>query len=460
MARYTDRWGLSILGSGDSLQDEGFKYTDADIRLIDRVLAYAAETHRHTGDLGVNRTPDAGLNIMLLTSGGAMASGGRFYYRYTVVDVEGNESAGSPIQSVDMPLATSSPQAPSPTAVTGTGDLLPGTYSYVFSAYKDAESLETKAVNSAAIRIPGSDPNNSVSMVLPDLPLGASGLNAYRKSPSGMHYLYITSVAAPDSGDVWVDDGSIEGDCDRSLPPLNRTSNSNAVSIVYPGATPSVPDGWSWNIYRSENPSDWGRSFLTSVSPEGATPSTPVSFVDVGGGTQMGGPPNQAQLITAPPKINLTDAAEVQGTLPPGLVTVPLMITFSAAGPVTETEGSFTWVCDFEQVDIISCRAYLGVDSVPAAQDVIIDVNAYRFSQATPTWMSIFEDGPDRPKVLIGENVGVASVPTIQHLELGDALCVDVDQAGGGATPTDANLTVNVLMYTKTGSETESYQWA
>ena len=38
MPRYTDRWGLSILGSGDSLQSDGFKFTDADRELIDRLL--------------------------------------------------------------------------------------------------------------------------------------------------------------------------------------------------------------------------------------------------------------------------------------------------------------------------------------------------------------------------------------------------------------------------------------
>jgi hypothetical protein len=90
---------------------------------------------------------------------------------------------------------------------------------------------------------------------------------------------------------------------------------------------------------------------------------------------------------------------------------------------------------------------------------VIVDVNAYR--GATPVWQSIFADGPLRPSVPVGVTVGDPSTPNaIRHLVRGDMLSVDVDQAGGGSTPTDTNLTVNILMYVKSGSETQSYTWA
>lgn len=459
MPRYTDRWGLSILGPGDSIQGEGFKFSDADRRLIDRLLEYAAEGHRHTGAAGTNRTPAAGLNLTLQPTGGSIPAGARYYYRFTVVDDVGNESAGSPIQSIEMPLAVTAPQAPAPTPVTGTGDLQPGTYSYTFSAYRDVSTLETKAINSAAVKIPGNNAHNSVQMTLPDLPIGATGLNCYRKSPSGLHYLFLVSIAASSNGQSWIDDGTAGPNPDRTLPPINRTSNDNMVFVAYPGATPTIPEGWSWRIYRTQDPADWGRSFLTELRPLGTPPTTPTVYPDVGSATSLGGPPASAQVIKAPDKIDLTDAAEVQGELPPGCVTVPHVISFTHPGPVTVGQGTFTWVCEFEEADIVDCRAYLGVGSKPATQDVIVDVHASRPSQGQSTWASIYNNGPTRPTVPVGTTVGTPTTPSVTHLEAGDLLRVDRDQAGGGATPTDLNLVVNVLMYTKYGPTDASYDW-
>lgn len=460
MARYTDRWALSILGPGDSLSAQGYKAVDADRRLIDRLLAYAAEGHHHTGLTGADRTPVAGPTLALQTSGGGMPSGIRYFYAFTVVDDTGNESAASPSIPINTPAAVGTPTAPALSYLTGTGSLQPGTYSYVVSAYKTINALETKATSSSAVTIPGSSPNNSIQLILPDLPLGATGLNIYRKTPSGMHYLYLDSVAAPASGDTWVDDGTVTGDCDRSLPATNRTSNTSAVHVIYPGATPTIPDGWSWRIYRTQNPSNWARSYLTEIVPVGATPYTPVDYLDVGGATQIGGPPTVAQIINEPAKIIMTDAAEITGYLPPGRLAVPHVVTFTQPGPVTVGEGQFRWVCPFEQADIVHVRAHLGVGSEPAATDVIVDANASRPSAGLSAWTSVFADGPTRPTVPVGENIGEPSVPSIRHLEAGDSLAVDVDQAGGGATPTDVNLTVNVLMLAKYGSETVSHAWA
>lgn len=458
MPRYTDRWGLSILGSGESLQSDGFKFTDADRRLIDRLLTYATEQHHHTGTTGEDHTPDAGLNLTLYTTGGNIPSGARYYYRHTIIDDLGNESLPSPPQYIDTPPTVANPGAPALNYVAGSGSLQPGGYSYVLSAYKGASTQETKAINSAFITVPGGNVANEVSLTLPARPLGADGYNVYRKSPSGMHYLWITDIAAPTPLQVWVDDGSITGDCDRSLPPINRTGGTNAIVVSYPGATPYIPDGWSWRVYRSADPTNWGRSHLKDLTPIGATPTTPVQFIDAGLAPTVGGPPAKAQVINAPPKIDLTDAAEVQGSLPPGLLVAPQMITFTRTGPVELVEGTFTWVCDYDQADIIYCRAYLGAGYTPANDAVIVDVNALRPSQGSTTWESIYT-GPTRPRIAVGENLGDPATPAIRHLELGDALSVDVDQTGGGATPTDFNLTVNVLLYVKAGSETTSYPW-
>jgi hypothetical protein len=460
MPRYTDRWGLSVLGSGDSLQSDGFKFTDADRHLIDRLLRYATEEHRHTGTSGEDLTPVTTLNLTLSTTGGTIASGARYYYRYTVIDELGSESAPSPIAYLDTPSTVATPTAPAISYVGGTGALQPGGYSYVLSAYKGASTQETKATNSAFITIPGAVPNNSVSLIMPALPAGANGYNVYRKSPSGMHYLYITSVAAPSPLQVWVDDGSIEGDCDRSLPSVNRTGGTNAIGVSFPGATPFLDERWSWRVYRSTDPNRWGRSLLKTLNPIGDPPATPLSFYDTGLATSVGGPPAKAQVINAPPKINLTDGAEVEGSLPPGLLVAPQMLTFFQPGLVEAGDGTFIWVCDFDMADIQLVRIYLGPDAAPAADDLIVDVKAMRPSQGSSTWVSLFAPEIDPPTLPVGENDLAPVVPARQHLERGDALSVDILQAGGGATPTDTDLSVNLLLYVKDGSETISYQWA
>ena len=454
MPRYTTRWGLSILGPGDALNSDGYKALDADRRLMDRLLTVGCEEHRHTGEQGADRTPTAPLTLTLLTTGGSMRSGDRYYYKFTVLDDAGNESAPSPQVPIDMPPAVATPNSPALTAVTGTGTLLPGAYSYVLSAYKGANSLETKAENSAVVTIYGINPG-SVQMILPDLPLSADGLNIYRKAPSGLHYLYITSIPAPTGGQIWTDDGSIEGNCDRSLPPTNRTSNENAVHVAYPGATPTLPEGWSWRIYRTPNALDWSTSYLVDINPIGATPQTPVEWLDVGIGAQIGSPPVLSQVLNSPPKIRLTDAAEVTGYLPPGLTVAPHTVTFTQAGPVVVGDGTFTWVCDFDEARLESARAYLSFDSMPAVDDVIVDIVLCRAGEST--WTSIFSSG--LPTVPAGSSIGAAVAPTTTDLAAGDRLGVNVTQAGGGATPTDHNLSVNLLMFVRSGSTTTTYPW-
>lgn len=455
MPNYTTRWGLSILGPGDTLNSDGYKALDADRRLMDRLLTVGCEEHRHTGERGADRTPTAPPNLELKLEGGTMSAGDRFFYAYTILDDAGNESAPSPPTPIDMPAAIPAPTAPALTALVGSGSLLPGTYSYVLSAYAGVTTFETKAESSAVITIFGINPG-SVSIILPDLPLGAEGLNVYRKAPSGLHYLYIDSIPNPTNGSTWVDDGSIEGNCDRSLPPTNRTSNANSVIVAFPGATPDLPEGWSWRIYRATNAQDWSHSYLLDITPMGATPHTPLAWTDTGLGAQTGQPPVLSQVLNSPPKIRLTDGMEVAGYLPPGLAIVPHTVTFSLAGPVVVGDGSFVWVCDFDTAQLQLARAYLSMDSKPAVTPVQVDILLRR--AAGGAWTSIFTPG-DYLSIGVGQDIGPTKALIATELELGDQLSVNVIQAGGGATPTDRNLSVNLLMYVRSGPTDATYPW-
>ena len=70
-----------------------------------------------------------------------MAAGLRFYYEYTLVDADGFESAPSPATFVDTQPPVAEPSAPTLSYVNDAGSLLPGSYSYVLSAYKAANTL-------------------------------------------------------------------------------------------------------------------------------------------------------------------------------------------------------------------------------------------------------------------------------------------------------------------------------
>jgi len=454
MGGKTQRFGFNTLGPGDSMAADGFKFSDADIVLMDRLLAAAAEGHHHSGVPAVDNTPTLPLSLHQLSTGGWFPSSKRYYYRFTLVDAAGNETVGSPVTFADTPVALLDPSPPGLLPFTSGGTLSPGNYSYVLSAYTTATTLETKASKSANITLPIATSIGQITLTLP--PLGAAtGFNIYRKTPNGARYLFLDSVT---SAADYVDDGSVHEDCNRTLPGTNTTNNQGMITITYPGATPVIPLGYTWKIYRTLNPNNWANSLLKHVVEDGSLliPPAPgvivVSFSDLGSATGPGKPPVASQAIGNPSKVVLTDMAEVQGMLPPGGAVLSKQVTFTRPGILAAEAGRYTWLCPYDQAHITSVRAYLGVDSWPAATDVIVDVN--KFGGATPTWSTIFTNQANRPRVAVGSQIGDAVVPDVISLVEGDLLSVDIDQAGGGATPVDFNLTVSVMMLVKDGSLT------
>lgn len=455
MGDTTDRFGLSKLGPGDSIANDGFKFSDADIELIDRLLQVATENHRHTGETVSNADPVAPPSVTLHATGGTIPAGTRCFYRYCLVDAMGFETASSPIAYVDTPPPIKEPAAPTLNFATTGGTLPPGQYGYILSAYKGATTLETKATKPAVITVIGSTSTNSIDLILPALPSGADGFNIYRRGPGSPQYQLLASSA----GGTYTDDGSVGVDCDRMLPNQNLTNGQNAVTITFPGATPTILPGFTWKIFRTFYATNWNNTVLEHLVPIGATPVVPLSFDDVGQSTAVGAPPLVSKRIGSPPRINLTDGSEVQGFLPPGRNIVAHVVTFTVPGPVTAATGTFTWTCEFTQADIIHVRPYLGAGSTPASTDVIVDVNLYDPNEVSPSWSTIYTTSGNRPRIEVGDEVGAPTVPDIVHLTEGCMLSLDVDQDGGGATPTDHDLSVNILMLVQYGDENSSYQW-
>jgi len=142
--------------------------------------------------------------------------------------------------------------------------------------------------------------------------------------------------------------------------------------------------------------------------------------------------------------VNLTDAEEVQGTLPMGRVSHPFVTTFFWPGTLQEAIGTMVWVCEYPNARILGCRAALGVGFAPNGQDVLVDVNMGSGQSPTPTFDTIYTTQANRPSIPVGYQIGERTVPDIQDLVEGDMLTIDIDQTGEGATPTDQDLTVTV----------------
>lgn len=464
MADYSAHYGLIILNAGDNLSEDDYAFTNRNIRNIDHKLYLGAESHQHTGESAPVVDPDTPLSLTLTTGSGNIPAGRTVRYRYTWVDANGAETGVSPEATVTTPSPVSAPGSPGISKSATGGTLLPGNYFYVLTAYKTSNTLETTPGGRVYTSVL-SGTTNSITLDLPSVPAGADGFNVYRRGPGEARFFYLASIdmsiATPPT--EYLDDGSVEEDCNRSVPTRNTTSNLNSVDIALPGATPAVPDGYTWRIYRTYTLNDWDSSLLSWVveeTSEGSGIITPT-YTDVGSSTTAGSPPTQSEIVGSPTKINFTDAAEIQGSIPPGMNYYPHEVIFSFAGPLEPQDGEFKWRMPFTEGYIEKVTASLGVDSLVAGVPVQVNIRKYDTNAATPTWSSIF--ATPYLEIPVGEDTG--SYPlvegngdVVQILE-GEYLIADLIQSGGGATPTDENCTIQVVMWVKHGSSSTSFTW-
>ncbi len=457
----TENFGFKTLVDGDSFDQDGYKYTNDDRQLMDRLFLQMME-HDHTGTALAAELSDTSPNLDLETSDGNLAPGLRIYYRYSLVDVNGNESAASPIVYVDTPDPVAEPSVPVLSLASTGGTLLPGTYNYVLTAYTTANTLETKIGGIGYKTVNTGTSTNEITIAMPSLPSGATGFNIYRKGPGNPRYYYLASTTSTS----YVDDGSVALTTSRTTPNSNRTYNTNKVIVSYPGATPSVPAGYTWKIYRTFDQSDWSYSLLHHVVEDTSPGIIDVEWSDRGESTSVGSPSEFAAIVSNPGKITLTDAAEFEGSPPPGLITVPHQVNFGQSGTVTQQDGILVWSCEFEHAEITHVRFSLGRDSV-AYDDIVFDIKKYDSAIATPAWASIFDgvaeilSGEWQSELYAATAVAGTNIIPETRLVRGDALVVDIVSANEDiATPTAIGLTVSIHMMVKSGSETVSWVWS
>lgn len=459
MADFTDHYSLSKLnGQNGALSDDGYKHTYADREIIDHYLWLGAEGHHHTGSVGVIEEPDTEPQLALSTTGGTIPAGTRVFYKYTYVKSTGEESAASPEAFIDTPDAIEEPASPTLTYAQTGGVLQGGNYYYVLTSYVDASIQETKAENPAFVTLPATTATNAIFLELPEFAEGQTGFNVYRRKPGQTKYFFLTSVitetATPPTG--FMDDGSLEEDCDRTLPKVNTTNSTNSITITLPGATPTVPEEYTWKIYRTYISSVWDTSFLVHVVEnvtEGSTIITPT-YLDVGISTQGGTFPAQSIVATAPDKVILTDGAEVQGILPFAMLSgFPIERAFFYPGTLIAGPGESTWPCPFEEAYVVGAITSLGRNTTPAATPVIADVQI----DGGVTFASVYDVQGDMPSIAVGDQVSAWAPATAdsasRHMMRGDLLSTEIIQDGGGATPTDEDLTISVVLIVKYDDE-------
>lgn len=455
----TPNYGLSTITGSVPFSTDSYKYTNRDRLTIDRLLALGAEGHHHDGEDAASEDPVDPAGLTLDSTQGALEAGTRVYYKFSLVDPTGAETAASPESYVDTPAGLTSPGAPSLLVESGAGSLLPGTYYYALSAYYPTNTEETPALNPAWIPI-AAGADNAIRITFPSLPAGAAGWNLYRQKPGDVSYFFLAAIPA---GPTFVtDSGAVAQDCDRRRPTVNSTNDVNAVLVRLP-EPPGLPaPGWTWKVYRTLTNGNWLRSLLHHVVEETFEGSgiTATTYLDLGTSTTTGQPPTTSQIIGSPSQVDLADAAEVQGRLPMGHVQAfPFVVTFAYPDVQVTSVGTFVWVCEFPRAKIIGARAALGHGSFPAAAALVVDVNKGS-AGATPTLSTIYTTQSTRPRIEVGAQIGARSTPQIVDLVEGDFLSVDVDQVGGGATPMDSDLIVSVVMLAQFDNSASGFGWS
>lgn len=428
---------------------DSWKFSDEDRFNLDAIL-HAIVNHRHDGVAeSPIAVPTPELELIVGAEGGILEADTTYYYKITLVDPSGLETAASAEAFVSTPARVIDPSSPGGITFQSTGGfLIPGPYYYKVSAYVGETTIETapSAVPAQQV-IPGGSSTNQITFTFPSLPAGATGWNVYRRKPGGDGYGFLESVIGSET--TYTDDGTVDDECTRRPPQQNQTNRNNAIIVSFPGATPETPAGYTWRIYRTTSPANYQQSRVAWVVEETFENSGIIvpEYTDLGRNAEYGAPPEAQIIIPHPDPVSLTDAIEVTGTLPAGHADHIHVHTFQLPGIVTSGDTAdfpFMWPFPDRGGRIVGAVAWLQEGSVPAVDDVIVDV--------TINGVTIYAGPGDLPTIPQGDQASAfAYANGAAGPVFGDIINVLVDQDGGGATPTDEYLTVCLIFAYRPG---------
>lgn len=314
----TTNFGLETVGSGETIADNGFKYTLRDRETIDSLL-WTLFNHDHSTETETApfQGPTQRPTLTLFTTGGSLGAGQNLAYKISYRDIYGNETEASLEGQISTPVAIASPPVMELSTLTTGGTLGPGIYRYAL-AYIQAGGYTTKAPNIASIIVPTGTNTNQITITLDTLPSGATGWDVYRRDPATDEFYFLDTTG---SGPTYVDDGSSTLDCTRKRPSFNTTNSANRVQVeIDANDLPLNVRVASWRIFRAEQSGPFtNNSLLVQVSDtttEGGSDLV-TSYNDEGFGTTPGQPLEVSAVPPAPTKLDASVVfSEDSGRLP------------------------------------------------------------------------------------------------------------------------------------------------
>jgi hypothetical protein len=329
----TQRFGLTHFGGpiDGSILDDGQKFTGADRRALDRILA-ALEQHDHQGGERLE-DPTAPPAVSLQAEGGSLPAGTTFYYRVGYVDRFGLETAASEEVAVATPSAVGLPNPPMLNAVQG-GQLASGLWWYALTAVQGVN--ETPLGSPALITVRDW---RTVRVSVSAFPVGATELKVWRQGPFDSGFTHIGHLA--NAGSVFEDDGSIESDpcpCDplNQPPEINSTSATSQATVTLPAADAGSDLLARWRVYRSTQSGMFPDASLIAEVDAAIT-----EFVDHGDGALWGRPRHVSQTLQPSHAIQGGGGG---GVGPEGYLELPEV----EVEPETPVEGGVLFVQDGE----------------------------------------------------------------------------------------------------------------
>lgn len=305
----TTHLGLNKFGPSGAIADDGYKFALKDRELIDALL-YTLLNHDHRQVYAaalaapeVNQPPE----LAVSTTGGTLAPGRNYYYKFAYLDADGNETGASTAGYINTPDALAAPTTQVLSTATTGGTLTAGTYRYAMSFYQS--NGETTAPNISTLTVPTGTSTNTITIPLETKPSTATGWKIYRRAPGDLEYYLLATLT---SGTSYTDDGSVDPDCTKKRPTKNNTNSTNKVTITIPAAElPLDQRVASWRIYRTNTSGAYPYNSLVATVVETTTEGGSdlvTSYDDVGGSLNAGIPLTQS---ATPPPVPQLDAGDI-----------------------------------------------------------------------------------------------------------------------------------------------------